>query len=1243
MQNTYEPQEPSPFTRSRSVSVSSDVGRALQGTPPLVDPRPAFIAASAASQIVSVELEQNAMILGDGDNAIVSQGSLALLNGFLDYLLFNILASAKSTQLADLRPAIADVLKPRLAKEVVSAADEELSEYMGGDKEDEIQDFRGGQKPNGEFDLIRSWKLTRLRCMVYTRLGDLEEEEEGEYIALETLDESDDTPRRFSNHAGNITPAAAIFLTSIIEYLGEHALVLAGENAGNRLASFRNSANSADLDNVNLRVTVDENDMEKLALNPTLGRLWRTWKKRARTPTLSRTLSRESFSRRGFASGVSTSTLVDESIIRDPPHEDLTEEEHPQTHEPADIAIPVSDNDVNEIEIPGLWVDPEEVEAVQATVIEKVRRRSLQLTFSLRPSSETSAKPQSVTSSASHKRSQSLPVQRTAFPLATLEAFETTKDEESLQVEEKYSQTTHESEDSDETPAHIHLDAAQEEVVDSRAPSKAESLEVLERETQALKNSQKTSNINATSQQEEDDHATDGEVVEGQGTYQVPKLSSLPAQRPRRKSNRDLQQKEDPIATGYRDDHPLPTQGIAAMPPVNPSLMQQKTNFSEDKSRLHLSTQSQGATAPTSHPRQLDASAEGSAEDITNDRAHRALNGSRATSSLYTESIEVAHSISDDSEESVYRSRTPSYAASHAPSTTGQYRQNTGDNSPGRERAAVQRVILGSSTSQTSTKSRRSESISDRRPQTSGSATSTVSSKLKILIGRHPAENDIPLPGRPRRSSEASGSGEDLEEPTLDELIKSDETIRFTLTPRNMRAMELPASPRWNAPRNDLTQDRSGTADLAEFLKNTAPPGEQHSPRTPTDRTLPSPRVKSYTPLVNGLRAHPPEDNSAKSTPTSVHSPASPVSPGSDRGKSTMPQARDARTGHESVRDFAEFLRGTGPQGNTSVGTNRPSESSVRSHQRNGSTSVVTRPDTAQSGASRATARAGDSQSSPRKNGPRLQARDAAGNGGNKTSDLIDFIREGPPGASTHRIPPSINNEPSITASLASTRADSANYTGSINSLTSSRIPLLESNNRSDAPPPIPPKKRRGPRDPYAIDDSDDDLDALIETSKPSKPQRQEESMLDFLNSVPPPVSHKAPEPFILSSNPGPSKSSNGTSVLGLKGRFRRNTSVDKVPTLKKSMTSMRSAKFYAETSPAPPMPQVSSFVVKSGQPRTAAPLERPSRPTETSALADFLKNTGPPEPPVRVGTAMSEEKKDSTFSKIFRRKKFEF
>lgn len=179
---------------SRSTSISSDgqLPRIYLLVPPPVTPQPAFIASSAASQIITADQEFNtADFVGDDHDdvtagpgsspagALVTPSALANLNGFLDHLLYNILAVSKSTQLSCIRPAVSDVLKPRLAREVVAAADDELSEYMGGEGDEQF-DFRGGQEPAGDFDLVRSWKRTRLRCMVYTRLGDMEEDDEDE-------------------------------------------------------------------------------------------------------------------------------------------------------------------------------------------------------------------------------------------------------------------------------------------------------------------------------------------------------------------------------------------------------------------------------------------------------------------------------------------------------------------------------------------------------------------------------------------------------------------------------------------------------------------------------------------------------------------------------------------------------------------------------------------------------------------------------------------------------------------------------------------------------------------------------------------------------------------------------------------------------------------------------------------------------------------------------------------------------
>lgn len=799
---------PDVLPRSRSVSLSNDVQPSVAGvlSPPAVEPSPAFIAASAASQIVAADLEQNGLISSaDGDSALVTPGSLALLNGFLDYLLFNILAVAKSTQLSALRPAIAEVLKPRLAKEVISAADEELSEYMGGGEDEELLDFHGGQEPRGEFDLIRSWKLTRLRCMVYTRLGDLEEEEEDEYIAREGLDEAGGAPRRFASHVGNITPAAAIFLTSIIEYLGEHALVLAGENARSRsprMGTGREGQSEAAVES-NVRLVVEESDMEKLALNATLGRLWRTWRKRVKGPTLSRTLSRESFARRGIAgSRKSSITTIDGRDERDHTLARAVEEEEEHV-DPVSVALPVTENDAREIEAP---VDVDgEVETMQATVAQKVRPRSLMVsnTGLLTPTSPTGSSPNTIPSASDaafsrHSRTRSLPIPPNTLPTPSSDEDSANGGESGRRPEERPSlETMYESEENETAPAQPAEASKPREVTPESASAE---------DTGREQRPSKVDSKDPLAEVESDHRGNDVEVIEGQGTYERPKLSNLPAQRPRRKSSRETSRRDNRSAyvietgdspAGIPGDHAPPMQG------VDPSAPTQQTE--DDRLRSSsVRAQDESISSATSHPRQLEGASalsvppahEGA--ETADGRSRNTLIASRHASSNYSDSIGAPQSTSDESEP-VSRSRTPSRSTSQPPSGSGQVRHAQGDSLAGSERAAVQR-IHGPSSSQPSSisKSRRSESIgSSKRPQTAGSTTSTISSKLRGLIGRHPAEGDNPLPQRARASSEASRKSSASDEiggddkSDLDRLIKSDETIHYTLTPRSMREIEV--------------------------------------------------------------------------------------------------------------------------------------------------------------------------------------------------------------------------------------------------------------------------------------------------------------------------------------------------------------------------------------------------------------------------------------------------------------------
>ena len=328
----------------------------LQSAPP-VNPDPAYIAASAAAQIITSDYRSH---FSEGtDNqppyvAVVAPASLTLVNAFLDRLLYNFLASARSTSLGSLRPAVQEVLKPRLAKEAIAGADEEIEEFLGGGDEEELLAFHGGQEPTGEWDLDLVWRRTRLRCMVYTRLGDMEEEEEDMYISQEHLDEVSDE-RRLSRELGSVSPAVAIFLTSILEFVGELALTIAGDAAYNKNEKVRNRGQRQRTE----EILVEEIDMEKVAFNPTLGRLWRSWRRLMRSPanSMSRRMSLDRPNLSGMRNFSHNGPIQESKYSgEDDPSFSIPDPVVPSSREdtdPVTIPLPSTENDVAEIEVPG--------------------------------------------------------------------------------------------------------------------------------------------------------------------------------------------------------------------------------------------------------------------------------------------------------------------------------------------------------------------------------------------------------------------------------------------------------------------------------------------------------------------------------------------------------------------------------------------------------------------------------------------------------------------------------------------------------------------------------------------------------------------------------------------------------------------------------------------------------------------------------------------------------------------------
>ena len=363
---------------SRTQSYTSDrhamSTRSNIACPPFVKPEPVYISSSAASQWVSAEL--------DDDELSVADAPLGLLNSFLDQILYQILSAARSIRLPQLRKAVPEVLQQRLSREAIRSADEELKEYDIDDDDEEPSDSYDGQEPPRSFDLDHAWKLARLRCMVYTRLGDLEEDDALEIIEREQLDGNGEA-RHFTSNSSAVTPAAAIFLTSVLEYLEEQALYHAGILAQKRLSKLQaqgqeESAQSAgrtnrDADNH----SVEEIDMLRLGREGPLMRIWRSWRSNIRSPrgeTFARPFSPDRLDEPNRAqNGHSHSGSAVTPMTS--PH--MTIAEALGEREPAQVPLPISHNDVNEIEVPGLAPEIGEDEDAPSTAepaAEKAKR-----------------------------------------------------------------------------------------------------------------------------------------------------------------------------------------------------------------------------------------------------------------------------------------------------------------------------------------------------------------------------------------------------------------------------------------------------------------------------------------------------------------------------------------------------------------------------------------------------------------------------------------------------------------------------------------------------------------------------------------------------------------------------------------------------------------------------------------------------------------------------------------------------
>ncbi len=371
------------------------------------------------------------------------------------------------------------------------------------------------------------------------------------------------------------------------------------------------------------------------------------------------------------------------------------------------------------------------------------------------------------------------------------------------------------------------------------------------------------------------------------------------------------------------------------------------------------------------------------------------------------------------------------------------------------------------------------------------------------------------------------------------------------------------------------------------------------------------------------------------------------------------PQARDPRLARESLAEFSEFIRSTGPAGgsvgpaNALTGTERVRNPGSVSH-----VSIET----------------GRMSTTSNNNRPRLQARGAAVDYKDDNSDLIDFIRRGPPsGQANPRIPRAVApfrstmdsdqlagavggravdaqlRDADFRSSRTSTNATESSVPPSVQSSINSHSALLARSKPMsyDADMPIPKRKTRRVRDPYAIDLSDEDLeddDDLAPMPVPKKKvQTQEESLIDFLNNYAPP-GETTVQPFDIAQTRDSLKPKKKASAPSLMARLTRrdsshssglgsnNSSSPKVSDSRRLSSRASSGKgghvpiqvSVASGMPSPDRTSSKAAAMMGGGPprggggrvpmKKFEPREAVSVPSrETSDLAEFFKHSGPP------------------------------
>lgn len=327
---------------SRAESIASDghsmVSSMTANVPSYlsnVTPAPEYISPSSASQVATESQYSSHGSISDDEEQFdrngrvsVATGAIALVNSFLDKLLFDFLSTAKSTSLLALRPAVAETLKKSLARDAIARAQGDLEDLLALQDSDDDEKLLQTPKEPGKWNMEFIWKRSRLRVMMRSEKSEFDIDDDERYVQEQGLYNGG---RRFSQ-SNVISLSAEIFLAGVLDFIAEQLLLHASSGAA--LRTRRTAINAKAVAGLQgmAHILVQEPDIEKAALNSSMERLWRNWRKtlRGRRLSLGRPPSRSTTSssamfRHGSIAGIADATLEEEGSHNIP---DMNHSEH---------------------------------------------------------------------------------------------------------------------------------------------------------------------------------------------------------------------------------------------------------------------------------------------------------------------------------------------------------------------------------------------------------------------------------------------------------------------------------------------------------------------------------------------------------------------------------------------------------------------------------------------------------------------------------------------------------------------------------------------------------------------------------------------------------------------------------------------------------------------------------------------------------------------------------------------------